>query len=159
MGCTIVPKSFTKWQYVPKKDHRFVIQSRPLLLSKPMTTMLNHCYHMRALNKATNLETPTLTTSKPDHHNTFSGSAEIILFFKCQNFRKLRPFLAEFLKNYCLLKSKFYRILELFNFFFPLSLNNFITSSIQHLLLWAEQCNLVKNFVIMLHDFFLKIPF
>ncbi len=27
---------------------------------------------------------------------TFSGSAEIILFFKCQNFRKLRSFLADF---------------------------------------------------------------
>lgn len=35
-------------------------------------------------------------------------------FFECQNFRKLRSFLADFLKNYCLLKLKFHRIPKLF---------------------------------------------
>jgi hypothetical protein len=42
----------------------------------------------------------------------------IYLFFKCQNFRKLRSFLADFKKKvYCLLKLKFYRISELLNYF------------------------------------------
>jgi hypothetical protein len=47
-------------------------------------------------------------------YSTFSNLVKIILFFKRQNFRKLKSFPIDFLKNYCLLKLKFHRIIKLF---------------------------------------------
>ncbi len=63
------------------------------------------------------------------YHSIFSGSAKIILFLKWRNKNKLRSFFAEFLKNYCLLKSKF----------------------VYRCFLWAWQCSPTKNCVVPLH--------
>jgi hypothetical protein len=74
-----------------------------------------------------------------------------LLFFKCQNFRKLRSLPIDFLKNYCLLKPKFHRILEIFIIFFFI-IKRPLTSFIRHLL-WAWQCNLVENYDVLSQGF------